>query len=235
MSITMPSAKKAAQNCNLGCLALLLKRVMTVPFQGLQCTTGVRLVEVSVHRRLSVFGFVALAMASQLAWSLEMAVAVSGKGGATIEGNRPLLARGEGSVDTSFSLETGHWIFPEFSLSLFAATPSSLDPSLYLYRGYQGLSLSVLTGPRFFPSPALSIDTLFGIGLATTVDSGTTLVGLTPLLRAEARLSAAIYREFWLRIGLPLEALRQGATLSGYAGLSVALVYRLGVPKGVAK
>ncbi|MFZ4617447.1 MAG: hypothetical protein ACOYM2_14795 [Rectinemataceae bacterium] len=188
-----------------------------------------------LHRRLLVLGFLALAMASQLAWSLEMAVAVSGKGGATIEGNRPLLARGEGSVDTSLSLGTGHWIFPEFSLSLFAATPSTLDPSLYLYRGYQGLSLSVLTGPRFFPSPALSIDTLFGIGLATTVDSGTTLVGITPLLRAEARISTAISPNVWLRIGLPLEAQRQGSALSGYAGLAVALAYKLDVPKGEAK
>ncbi len=188
-----------------------------------------------LHGRLKVLGFVALAIASQLAWSLEMAVAVSGKGGATVEGNRPLLARGQGSVDASISLDSGYWILPEISLSLFAATPSSFDPSLYLYRGYQGLSLSMLTGPRFSPGAALSFDALFGLGLAATVDSGTTLVGLTPLLRAEARLSTAIAGGLWLRIGLPFEALRQGSALSAYAGLSVALAYKLGVPKGEAK
>lgn len=159
---------------------------------------------------------------------LAVAAQAEGFGGLTSSADRGSLPRGALGAAASISLGGETWTWISLGLEVFRAEPSLPDASLFLYRGYEGSSLFLQTGPRLSLSglglPFLAksrAEILAGPGLLVAEDTGTTLVSLLPFLRLDARVLSPLSRGWSWSLGLPLLVERHAAVWSYYGGLSL--------------
>ena len=196
----------------------------------------------SLIRGLAMLGIALVASSSVSAANIpgELAISVRAdiSGAATEKAPRPLLSRSAYSAGLEGEWRYRSWTPLWFGVEAFVQNSSLPDASLFLYRGFSGLSCLVGSGARF-PWPGTTggrrtweIEVLGGPGLSANIDTGTTLVTLSPVFRFEARLLVPIERGWSWTLGLPVEGILRGGAMTAGAGLSVGLAF---VSKGLFK
>ena len=201
------------------------------------------------HPRLALFFLCVLSAASAWAespgaapvppakavWRLD--AGLSGAWVPSWEDNRPFLSAAGYGFDAGIGVALGNWIICRGGLGLFSVGSSGFDASLWRYRAFEGLSLSLASGYRFAFDGA-ELDLLAGGAISASRYGATSLVTayvsilLEPRLLVPLRLRGLDSRRLDLMAGLPMEYLFRGAAQSFSLGLEAGLSLRLGKGSG---
>ena len=197
------------------------------------------------HSHLALFFLCALASAA--AWAEPTKVTASpanavqwrfdaGFSGSWVpswEDERPFLSAAGFGFDAGIGVALGNWIICRGGLGLFSVGSSGFDASLWRYRAFEGLSLSLASGYRFAFDGA-ELDLLAGGAISASRYAATSLVTAYLSVLLEPRLLVPLRPrglDGWrldFMAGLPMEYLFRGAAQSFSLGLEAGLSLRLG-------
>jgi len=197
------------------------------------------------HSRLALFFLFALSAASAWAeapgaapvppakavWRLD--AGLSGAWVPSWEDERPFLSAAGFGFDAGIGVALGNWIICRGGLAFFSVGSSGFDASLWRYRAFEGLSLSLESGYRFMFDGA-ELDLLAGGAISASRYAATSLVTAYLSVLLEPRLLVPLRPrglDGWrldFMAGLPMEYLFRGAAQSFSLGLEAGLSLRLG-------
>jgi hypothetical protein len=107
--------------------------------------------------------------------------------------------------------------------------PSPVSPEGILYRGWEGLRISLTSGYAF-PLSAMTVEVAAGGALTAAEYRGTSLVFAYPSLMVQADLVLPLLANGAVRLSLPLELMLRGSYVDFSPGLSASYVWS--IPQG---
>ena len=154
------------------------------------------------------------------------------------EEERPFLSAAGFGFDAGIDVALDHWIICRSGLAFFSVGGSAFDASLWHYRAFEGLSLSLESGYRFALGGA-ELDLLAGGAISASRYTSTSLVTAYFSILAKPRLLIPIQvrgldaRQLGIMVGLPMHYLFRGAAQSFSLGIEAGVGLRLGKKGGI--